>query len=82
MNAFIEQFEAERESDFGKRFSDSIEKAGVFMKKHDKSGGLSLKQIRFFALMIKAGDICDVIAKVYDFAYRRGYQAAKKAERG
>jgi len=71
----VDPVEQERETRQTKRVFDSILKAHKFTDKHDTTGGLSLREMR----VLLNQDRFDALSDTYVLAYRRGYNAAKKA---
>lgn len=61
-----------------KRFIDGLETATQFRRKHND--GLFASEAKYLAARVYSGtcDVYDLIAKVYDCAYRRGYKAGQK----
>lgn len=59
------------------KFIDSLETARDFKEKHDKSGGLSIKQLTY----LSQEDMYEALVNTYNFAFRRGYKTGKQAQK-
>ena len=68
-------------SDRGKRFIKSVMTAKEFRQKHDRLGGIPADQFYYFCDKAIVKDTCDAIYEAFNYAYRRGYNAAKKEQK-
>ena len=61
-----------------RRFINGLETATQFRRKHND--GLLTSEAKYLTARVYSGtdDLYDLIAKVYDCAYRRGYKAGQK----
>ncbi len=73
----VEQYQQDEQNS---RFIRSIQKARDFTARKDTSGGLLLTQFEYLRALTYM-DVWDGLTTMYDIAYRRGYNRAKKDSR-
>lgn len=62
----------------GARFEKGVNNAVEFTRKKDKKP-FYCSQARYFALVARTEGVFDAIIKLYCYAFRKGYNSAKKA---
>ena len=61
----------------GSRMTKAVENAAAFTSKKDKKG-LLINQIAYFALVAYKAGIYEAMSKMYMYAFRKGYNRAKR----
>lgn len=74
------QLKAFTSTDKGFRIEKSVESSVEFTQKHDKKP-LMVMQMKYFALIAYSRGIYEALTMMYFYAYRKGYNSAKKEKR-